>query len=85
MADTNELLEKAKEMVEKFAPMLQGLKLTGKKEFALSEVVPGWDKIDNKLREEIGLQVKDLVSKKKLGDITQKGQNSKGEDLYEIG
>lgn len=85
MADKSEALAKVQELAGKIGPLVQAYtKLSGKKEFTLANIVPGWDKIDDKLRELIGVEFKDHVAKSGIADIVQKGVDSSGVDLYEL-
>lgn len=59
------------------------MKSSGKSEFALSDIVPGWDKIDGKIRDLIGDEFKERIVKKGLiPELVEKGQDSSGVDLY---
>ena len=77
-------IKKATELKDNFVKYAKDyMQSSGKSEFTLSDIVPGWDKIDGKIRDLIGDEFKERVVKKGLiPELVEKGQNSSGVDLY---
>ncbi|MBD5559491.1 MAG: hypothetical protein HDQ87_03905 [Clostridia bacterium] len=80
MADKEQAIAKAEEISKDIKNLA-----AGKSEFTLPEIVPGWDEIDGKVRDLIGLEFHDRIVKDGANpDIEYKGKNSNGVDLYAL-
>ena len=80
MADKEAAIAKAEEISKNIKELA-----AGKTEFTLPEIVPGWDEMDPRERELVGLEFHDRIVKDGGNpDIEYKGKNAEGVDLYAL-